>query len=197
MVANTMVAIILQDIRVSNPQTGHLPLCYIMDCSLPGSSIHGIFPGKSPGVGCHFLLQGIFPTQGSNLGLPNRRQMLYHLSQQGSYLPLTMYQSCLRKPVVWRKDETDQQWWESPSVSHRRQKCLNQGPHENDASESRSVVSTLCNPVDYTVHGILQARILEWAAFLFSRGSSQPRDPTQGSCTAGGFFTSWATREAL
>ena len=35
---------------------------------------------------------------------------------------------------------------------------------------------TLCNPMDYTVHGILQARILEWVAFSFSRGSSQPRD---------------------
>ena len=35
---------------------------------------------------------------------------------------------------------------------------------------------TLCDPVDYTVHGILQARILEWVAFPFSRGSSQPRD---------------------
>ena len=35
---------------------------------------------------------------------------------------------------------------------------------------------TLCNPMDYTVHGLLQARILEWAAFPFSRGSSQPRD---------------------
>ena len=34
---------------------------------------------------------------------------------------------------------------------------------------------TLCNPMDYTVHGILQARILEWVAFPFSRGSSQPR----------------------
>ena len=40
---------------------------------------------------------------------------------------------------------------------------------------------TLCNPMDYTVHGILQARILEWVAFLFSRGSSQPRDWTQVS----------------
>ena len=36
---------------------------------------------------------------------------------------------------------------------------------------------TLCDPMDYTVHGILQARILEWAAFPFSRGSSQPRSP--------------------
>ena len=50
--------------------------------------------------------------------------------------------------------------------------------------------------MDYTAHGILQARILEWVAFPFSRGSSQPRDQTQVSHIAGGFFTSWATREA-
>ena len=54
----------------------------------------------------------------------------------------------------------------------------------------------LCDPKDYTVHGILQARILEWVAVPFSRGSSQPRDRTQVSHIAGGFFTSWATREA-
>jgi len=55
---------------------------------------------------------------------------------------------------------------------------------------------TLCDPVDYIVHGTLQARILEWVAFPFSRGSSQPRDRTQVSHIAGRFFTSWATREA-
>ena len=55
---------------------------------------------------------------------------------------------------------------------------------------------TLYDPRDYTVHGILQARILEWVAVPFSRGSSQPRDRTQVSHIAGGFFTSWATREA-
>ena len=42
------------------------------------------FLGKSTGVGCHFLLQGIFLTQGLNLGLPHCRQMLYPLSHQGS-----------------------------------------------------------------------------------------------------------------
>ena len=47
----------------------------------------------------------------------------------------------------------------------------------------------LCDPMDYTVHGILQARILEWVAFPFSRGSSQPGDQTLVSCIAGGFFT--------
>ena len=55
---------------------------------------------------------------------------------------------------------------------------------------------TLCDPVEYTVHGFLQARILEWVAFPFYRGSSQPRDRTQVSHVAGGLFISWATREA-
>ena len=47
----------------------------------------------------------------------------------------------------------------------------------------------LCDSMDYTVHGILQARKLEWIAFPFSRGSSQPRVRTQVSCNAGEFFT--------
>ena len=55
---------------------------------------------------------------------------------------------------------------------------------------------TLCSPMDYTLHGIPQVTILEWVAFSFSRGSSQPRDRTQVSCIAGGFFINWATREA-
>ena len=59
-------------------------------------------------------------------------------------------------------------------------------------SESCSVVSHALQ-LDYSVHGILQARMLEWVAFPFSRGSSQPRDRTQASCIAGGFCTSWAT----
>ena len=56
---------------------------------------------------------------------------------------------------------------------------------------------TLCDPMDYTVLVILQARKMEWVAFPFSRASSQPKDWTQVSLTVGGFFTSWATREAL
>ena len=55
---------------------------------------------------------------------------------------------------------------------------------------------TLCNSMDYTIHGILQARTVKWIAVPFSRGSSSPRNQTQDSHTAGGFFTSWATREA-
>ena len=56
---------------------------------------------------------------------------------------------------------------------------------------------TLCDHMDYTVHGILQARIRAWVAFPFSRRSSQPRNRTRVSCIAGRFFTNWAIREAL
>ena len=48
--------------------------------------------------------------------------------------------------------------------------------------------TVFCDPMDYIVHGILQARILEWVTFPFSRGSSQPRDRTQVSPIAGGFL---------
>ena len=81
-------------------------------------------PGQNTEVGSLFLLQGIFPTQGSNPGPPHCRRILYQLSFKGS------------------------------------------------------------------------PRILEWVAFPFSRGSYQPRDQSQVSHIADGFFTSWATRKA-
>ena len=55
-------------------------LCDPMDCSPPGSSVHGDSRGKNPGVGCHALLQGIFPTQGLNSGRLHCRQILCHKS---------------------------------------------------------------------------------------------------------------------
>ena len=61
-----------------------LTLCDPVDYSLPGSSVHGKSPGRNNGVGCHVLLQGIFPTQESSPGLPHCRQILHHLSHQGS-----------------------------------------------------------------------------------------------------------------
>ena len=93
-----------------------LTLCDPMDCSLPGSSVRGDSPGKNTGVGCHALLQEIFPTRGSNPGLPHSRQILYCLSHQGS------------------------------------------------------------------------PRVLEWVAYSFSRGTSQPENRSRVSCIAGGFF---------
>ena len=155
----------LQNFLVSRKIFSLKALCYLKRFSLlvtqscPTLRPHGLkparllcpwdFPGKNTGVGCCFLLQGIFPTQGSNPGLPHHRQILYCLSHQGKW--------------KWK---------------------------------SLSCVWLFVIPWTITVHGILQARILEWVAFPFSRGSSQPRDQTQVSCIAGGFFISWATREA-
>ena len=93
-----------------------------------------------------------------------------------------------------------------PSLLHRQADSLHwatrEGLIDHYELESTSEVKfaqsclTLCDPMDSRVHGILQARILEWVAFPFFRGSSQPRDLTQVSHIAGGFFTSLATREA-
>ena len=60
---------------------------------------------------------------------------------------------------------------------------------------------TLCDPMDHSppgssVHWILQARMLEWVAYPFSRGTSRPRNQTGVSCIADEFFTSWVTQEA-
>ena len=78
------------DISMSSGQSMFLvvQLCLTlyepMDCSLPGSSVHGDSPGKNTGVACHALFQGVFPTKGSNPGLPHCRQILYSLKHQGS-----------------------------------------------------------------------------------------------------------------
>ena len=93
-------------------------LCNTVDYSLRDS------PGQNTRMGSLSFLQGIFPTWGSNPGLPNCKQILYQLSHKGS------------------------------------------------------------------------PRISEWVAYPISSGSSQPRNQTRVSCTAGEFFTNWATREA-
>ena len=96
-----------------------------MGCSLPARLLcPWNSPGKNTGMSSLSVLQGIFPSQGSNLGLPHCRWILYQLSHKGS------------------------------------------------------------------------PRIQEWVAVFFSSGSSRPRDWTQVSCMAGGFFTPWVTREA-
>ena len=87
--------------------------------------------------------------------------------------------------VPWRRA------WQStpvflPGESHRVRSLVGYSPVKVTQS-----CPTLSDPMDYTVHRILQARTLEWVAFPFSRGSSQPRDWTQVSHVAGGFFTSW------
>ena len=69
--------------------------CDPMNCNLPGSSVHEDSPGKNTGVGCHALLQGIFPTQGLNPGFPHCRRILYHLSLQGSMASHSSRLDCL------------------------------------------------------------------------------------------------------
>ena len=75
--------------------------------------------------------------------------------------------------------------WQVGSLALRPLGCL---IYRQFSSIAQSCL-TLCDPMDYTAHGILQARILEWVAVPFSRGSSQPRDRTGFSCIAGGFLT--------
>ena len=75
-------------------------------------------------------------------------------------------------------------WSESESVSHLV-KSDSMRPHGH------------CSPPGSSVHGILQARIVEWITIPFSRGFSWPRDWTWVSCIAGRFFTLWATRETV
>ena len=79
---------------------------------------------------------------------------------------------------------------------NRRDEHTLQHVFENSQNESHSVVSYSLKLRGCTVHGILQVSIQEWVAIPFSRGSSQPRDQTQVSHIAGGFFTSWAITEA-
>ena len=88
------------------------------------------------------------------------------------------------KSWTWRSNWTELNWW-LWSCREVTQSCL-----------------TLCDPVDYSppgfsVHEILQARILEWVAVPSSRGSSQPRDWTWVSCIAGRFFTSEPSRKPI
>ena len=68
----------LDPVSSSIKQVSCPTLCDPMDCSPPGSSVHGIFQARILGVGCHSLLQGIFLTQGSNQGLLHCRRILYH-----------------------------------------------------------------------------------------------------------------------
>ena len=79
-----------------------LTLCDPMDCSLPGSSIHGDSPGKNTGMDCHALLQRLFPTQGSNPGHPHCRWILYHLNHQGSPVSLGKLREIVKDREAWR-----------------------------------------------------------------------------------------------
>ena len=112
-----------------------------MDCSLPGSSVHGVFQARV--------------LEWSAIAF-----------------------SCKKAESLFTYKNTEE----------REKKCV------CVCVLVTQVCSTLCDPMDcslpgFSVHEILQTRILEWVAMPFARGSSQPKDQTQVSCTAGRFFT--------
>ena len=93
----------------------------------------------------------------------------------------------------WRKSSFGffcKMLWKTPK------NFLSNSIFKNTADISSEYENQSCSLPGSSVHGILQAKILEWIAILFSRASSQPKDWTQVSCIAGRFFIIWATREA-
>ena len=152
---------------------------------------------QNTGVGSLSLLQEIFTTRGWNPGLLHCRQILYQLSHKESPRILKWVAWPFSSGSSWPKNQT--------GVS-----CIAGGFFTNWAIREALIYRCffalscpiLCDPIDYSppvssVHGILQARILELVAISFSRASSQPRDQIQVSCFAGKLFMVWATREAL
>ena len=101
-------------------------LWHSMDCSLPGSSVHGDSPGKNTGMGCHAFLQGIFSTQGSNPSLPHCRRILYCLSCQVSPFKVYIYK---------------QHWWALNSFCSTRH---HHHPNRPIANESCQYTFILC-----------------------------------------------------
>ena len=95
----------------------------------------------------------------------------------------------------YRHYTTSLLWNTAPETRHAPKITMIPLSHLMKVKVAQSCL-TLCDPMDYIVHSILQARILECVAFPFSRGSSLPRDQIQVSHITGRFFTSWTTREA-
>ena len=164
-------------------------LCDPMDWNLQGSSVHGEYPDKNIGVGCHALLQRIFPTQASNPGLLNWRQILYHLSHQGSLTTgltsnLNTADPGKTAPPAHVKRLLGYFHWSQllgpASNSNFLSKTASFGIKNTvkllshaAAAKSLQSCTTLCDPIDGSppgspVPGILQARTPEWVAVSFS-----------------------------
>ena len=94
-----------------------------MDCSPPGSSVHGDSPGKNTGVGCHALLQGISPTQGSNPGLLHYKKILYQLSYLGK-LPLLGNKCRERNSSFFLSDNKGEPPFNPPKRPRKEEKIL-------------------------------------------------------------------------
>ena len=168
-----------------------------MGCSLPGSSVHGIFQARVLEGGCHFLLQGIFPTQGSNPGLLHCRQMLNPLNHHGSHI-LTKYPfKCLElvsaHSVMYLPPEMPHSWltkimilWWKCMLSHFSHVWF------------FATLWTLTCQAPLSKGFSRQEHWLKWVAISYSWGSyPRSRDWTYISAElAGRFFTTSATWEA-
>ena len=138
----------------------------------------------------------------------NRRKSWVNLSRGLGILTSFILQISWRWLDVWVYQEFEG-WWNDQREAEKMNKriCVNTTGANTTCVHAKMLLSclTLCNPMDYSppgssVHAILQARILKWAAISSSRGFYWPKDRTQvscGSCIAGGFFTAWVTKEAL
>ena len=158
------------------------------------------FPGKNTGVCCHFLLQGIFPTQGSKPPLLHCGQISYHCVTWEVHHFLNDNLKTIIRKRIWSENKEQYFRWKNsrlnrnfkmshsflillhPNMSFVLNQCLRAACWVVCVrAKLLQSCLTLCDVVDcsppgFSVHGILQARILEWAAELSSRGSSQPRD---------------------
>ena len=143
-------------------------LCDTLDGSLPGSFVHGIFPGKSTGVSCHFLLQGIFLIQGSNLCLLNWQADYPPLCHLGAHFSITLFKIEIMEIISCQ-----------PCAKYHvdRYVC---------AGSVAQLCLTLCHPMDCGPPGSSLwdslGKNTRVVAIFSSRGFSQPRDHMCVSC---------------
>ena len=152
-------------------------------------------PGKSTGVGCHFFLQRIFPTRGSNLGLPHCRQTLYHLSHHGS--PGTLwsiinwipgYDICLAKTETkFQKYIIFKCYWEAwiNPIKSLNEKMLTASPYNLYCCSVAKMCLTFQDPTDCStpgfpvpmIHYLLQWRnwwcFVCWNTLLWAQGKDE------------------------
>ena len=194
--------------HISN--TGHYQNFAVKDFCFVSGDLEYIYPkvkvtqscktlcDQNKRVGSLYFLQKIFPTQGLNPGLPHCRRIIYQLSRKGSPRILTGVDSLSLLQWIFPTQKWNRSLlhciWILYQLSYQGSpiyivRSLEYLLYLDKIKWSKVKVTqscpTLCNP-----KRVLQAKILEWVAFPFFRGSSQTRDITQVSHTAGRFFTS-------
>ena len=199
--------------------------CGLPGSSVPGALQARILkwiamPGIFPTQGSNPRLLRLLQVGSLRLGQPEKPCFLFIVKQRPFWLnpgearlqqyvnwELAEVETGFRKGRGTRDQITNIRWiTEKKGISEKHLLCSADYAKAFDCLKVKVLVLqsglTLCDPMDYSppgssVHGIFQARILEWIAIPFSRGSSWPRDRNWVSCIAGGFFTLWATSNCL